>query len=395
MKYPTTRFVFDRKKTSTKEKSAIIQVEILYERKKKYISTGVKVYKDEWSDKAHVINRNDSDIMNNRIDTFKKQIDEYINELVKNRRAFDWDAFSRFLSYRNNSSMSFINYVDKRIEERNDIRESTKRSHRKLVNSLDEFGRIIDFDDLTRANIADYYDWLLGRDIPKFDKDGNECTVKMSQASAWSYMKVLRTYIHDAMRHDLIERDPSIGIKVKRRETGDIRWLTNKEVDMIEKAKMPSGSLSRVRDLFIFMCYSGLAYADTMDFKQDKIEEEDDMRFIRGRRIKTGEEYIVLMLPQVEKILEKYEYKLPHYTNQQLNKRLKELAKAAGIDKPISCHWARHTAAMMFLNNGIRLETVARILGHGSTRITQAIYASIMKKTVGNEMKGLIEEKGR
>ena len=89
--------------------------------------------------------------------------------------------------------------------------------------------------------------------------------------------------------------------------------------------------------------------------------------------------------------MDKYNYKMPKYSNQQFNHRLKEVVKAAGIEKPVSSHWGRHTAAMMFLNNGIRIETVAKILGHSSTKITEQVYASILKKTVAEEMKSLIK----
>ena len=390
MKYPTTRFVFDRKNTATRSKSALVQVEILFERKKKYVSTGVKVYKDQWSDKTHIINTDEASRLNARITAAKGNIDDYINKLFESGRAFEWESFDRFILTEKEKAQTFLGFITKRIAERNDIKESTRKSHKKLVTSLEEFGRIVTFDDLTRPNIADYYDWLLGREYNKIGPDGKEVKVKMSTVSAWGYMKILRTYIHDAMVHDLIDKDPSFGIKVKRGDSANVKWLTEAELFKIENAKMPSGSLSRVRDLFIFMCYSGLAYSDVMDFRKGKIEEEDGMRFIRGHRVKTGEEYIVLMLPKVEAILKKYDYALPHYTNQQLNKRIKDMVKEAGIDKPVATHYARHSCAMMLLNKGVRLETVAKVLGHSSTRITQSVYASILKKTVGEEMKKLI-----
>ena len=160
---------------------------------------------------------------------------------------------------------------------------------------------------------------------------------------------------------------------------------------MIENAKMPTGSLARVRDLFIFSCYSGLAYSDLMDFNPEKLEKDGDDMYLCGHRVKTGEEYIVLILPKAKEILEKYDYRLPRYSNQQYNHRLKEVAKAAGVDKPLSSHFGRHSSAMLFLNNGVRIETVAKILGHSSTKITEQVYASILRKTVGEEMSKLIK----
>jgi len=389
MKYPTTRFVFDRKKTATKKKDALVQVEILLNGRKKYVSTGVKVYKDQWSNKSHVISRDDMLTLNSRIDAVKANIDNYITELAKKNETFDWNTFERFLTRQDNTKITFVDYIDKRINERTDISASTKKAQNKIISSLLEFGRIIGFEQLTKANITDYYEWLLGRDIAKIGKDGKEYTTKMAVPTVWGYMKILRTYIHDAMLHELIDRDPSLGIKVKRGDNKQTRWLTEEEVKKLEDAKLSNGSLTRVRDLFIFSCYSGLAFSDLMDFNPEKLEKDGDNTFLYGKRIKTGQEYIVLILPKAQKILEKYAYHLPKYSNQQYNHRLKELAKEVGIDKPISSHWARRTAGMLLLNKGVRIEVVAKVLGHSTIRETERVYASILTKTLVKEMSKL------
>ena len=390
MKYPTTRFVFDRKNTASRKVAALIQVEVLLSPKKKYISTGVKVYKDQWNEKLHVCNTDEADVLNARILQVKSSIDTYIHETACSGIEWDWDAFSRYLASSATKNESFIAYIERRISERTDIRPSTAKSHRKIVASLTDYGRIVTFSELTKANITGYYEWLLGRDIEKIGSDGLVQKQKMSVSSAWGYMKILRTYIHDAIAHEVIDSDPSVGIKVKRGEKEQTRWLTEEEVKAIEEAKLSSGSLVRVRDLFIFCCYSGLAFSDVMDFKPEKLQKQGDNILLIGKRIKTNQEYVVLILPKAKEILEKYEYNLPRYSNQQFNHRLKDVASEVGITKNISSHYGRHTAAMMFLNRGIRIETVAKILGHSSTKITERVYASILKKTVAEEMEVMV-----
>ena len=392
MKYPTTRFVFDRKKTATKKIKALVQIEVLLSGKKKYVTTGIKVTKDCWSDRDLIVRCDDADALNGRIKGIKSSIDSYIASLAENAKEWDWDAFSRFLVTSSDKSMSFIDYVDKRISERTDIRESSRRGQRKIVESLREYGKIVSFDELTRPNIADYYEWLLGRKITKIGADGLPYSTNMSVSTAWGYMKLLRTYIHDAMLHELIDKDPSAGIKVKREESKNIKWLTLEEIQQIESAKLSSGSLTRVRDLFIFMCYTGLAYSDAVSFSADNLETDGEYTFVTGRRQKTNEEYFVLLLPEAKAILDKYDYQLPRISNQQFNIRLKKLANEIGIDKPLTSHFARHSCAMMLLNKGVRMETVAKVLGHANTKVTESTYASILKKTVGDEMKVLIKE---
>lgn len=391
MKYPTTRFVFDRKNTATRKKAALVQVEILLQGRKKYVSTGVKVYKDQWNDKSHVINCNDMLDLNDRIDAVKSFADNYIQALMRQRKPFDWDAFGRYMEGASTSGETFVAYIRRRIDERQDIKASTKKSHRKILASLEDFGRLTSFTELTKANIADYYDYLLGHEYTRIGSDGMEENVRMSQQTAWGYMKILRTYIHDAMLHDKLENDPSKGVKVKRGYSEQTRWLTEEEIAKLESAKLSSGSLVRVRDLFIFGCYSGLAFSDLMDFKPEKLEKEGNETYLYGKRIKTGEEYIVLILPKAQEILEKYGYKLPKYSNQQYNKRLKDVAKEAGVDKPISSHYSRITFGFLALNRGVRIEVVSKAMGHATISETQRTYSRILKKTVVSEMAKLKE----
>ena len=129
MKYPTTRFVFDRKKTATEDKDALVQVEILYERKKKYVSTGVRLYSDQWNEKLHVIRRNDSIQLNERLDTIKGDIDEFIVSLMKEKVAFTWERLNTFIERQSTKDQTFIEYIADRISERTDISLPTKKSH--------------------------------------------------------------------------------------------------------------------------------------------------------------------------------------------------------------------------------------------------------------------------
>ena len=75
--------------------------------------------------------------------------------------------------------------------------------------------------------------------------------------------------------------------------------------------------------------------------------------------------------------------------------RLKVLADAAGVDKPISSHWARHTCGMLLLNKGVSMEVVAKILGHSSIKTTERVYAKVLRKTVVREVIGALTPKDK
>jgi len=379
--YPTTRLVFDRKHVATKEKKGLVQLEVLYLRRRKWISTGIKVYADQWSDRNYIVRAMDSIALNDRLVNFKSKVDDWINELISEDRIFTWDALEEMLSsvsINTKQKETFLQYVERRIDERNDITESTKKNHRKLIASLEKFGRIVSFSDLTRANIADYYNYLQGVVITK--PDGSTHT--MMQQTVYSYMKFLKVYINDAIKHDIMRDSPMLGLKIKRGESEQGKWLSVEELQRIEVYKPTSMSMQQVKDLFLVQCYSGLAYADLMNLSTSKIEDVDGVMTLSGERVKTHEPYFTAVLPALKVILEKYNYKLPKLTQQPYNLRLKILADAVGIDKPLASHWGRRTCGMLMLNKGYPIEIVAKVLGHSDIRTTQKAYAHILNKTV-------------
>lgn len=391
MKLAKTRIVFDRQKKATKNVAASVYIEVSYDKVRNFYNTGVKLCSNQFKN-GIVINCSHMAEYQERINYTRNIIEDYINEKIKEKDAFSLKELKKFMEKRNKPGKkhSFIDYVERRIWERTDIKNSTRKAHMKLVSSMKAYGGIITFQQLTKSNITDYYEWMLGREITKLGKDGIPITAKMSVQTVASYMKLLRTYIHDAILHEQIDSDPSAGIRVKRGDYEQTRWLNEEEVDKIERAELSSGSLARVRDLFVFSCYCGLAFSDLMDFNPEKLEYDGDYTYLYGKRKKTGQEYIVLILPKAKKILKKYNYNLPRYSNQQYNHRLKEVSKEAKVDKPISSHWGRITFGFMALNKGVRIEVVSKAMGHATISETQRTYSRILKKTVVSEMSKLI-----
>ena len=106
----------------------------------------------------------------------------------------------------------------------------------------------------------------------------------------------------------------------------------------------------------------------------------------QAKRGKTGVEFTFMLLKPALAVLKEYGDKLPLLSNVKYNEYLKVVAQTTGVDKPITTHWARHTGATMLLNAGVDMETVAKILGHSSTRITRSTYAKLLDDTVGREM---------
>ena len=150
---------------------------------------------------------------------------------------------------------------------------------------------------------------------------------------------------------------------------------------------MPTLSLERVRDLFVFQTYTCLSYVDLRDFDAYYTTEVKGMKVYTGNRQKTDVNFTIPILSPAWDILMKYNGKLPIISNVKYNDYLKIVAQAVGIDKPVSSHWARHTGATLLLNEGIDMKIVSKICGHSSTRITEQIYAKLLDETVVDAIK--------
>lgn len=371
---PSTRFVFDRKHTSTKEKRALVQLEILYKGRRKFISTGVKLCRDQWSDKSLAVNTADRDQLNERLHALKEQVDTYINNVCASGREFDFDTFSQWLANAGKKEAeTFIEWTESRILERTDITESSRKTQLKLIGLLQRWNVIVRFEDLTKKNILLFDDYLHAQGI--------------RQSTVWSYHKTMKTYVHEAIRRELITDDPYISFKANRGKSEWGRFLTADEVALVERVALPTESLCHVRDLFLMQCYTGLAYSDLMSVDFRAYTVVDGIRLLTSQRQKTHVTFTTIISDKALAIIRRYDFHLPHMSNAQYNLRLKLIADACGINKPIASHWGRRTCGMLLLNDGIPIEIVAKVLGHSNIKTTQEAYARILDYAVAQAFK--------
>jgi integrase len=195
-------------------------------------------------------------------------------------------------------------------------------------------------------------------------------------------------------------RDPFIAFKMTRKEV-EKPFLTERELEVIASKDFPSDRLRNVRDLFLFSCYTGLAYADVKKLRKDEVAiGVDGEQWIMTHRQKTDTPSRVPLLAETLSIIERYRQHpmtiasgtiFPILTNQKMNAYLKEIADVCGILKNLTFHTARHTfATTVTLSNGVPIETVAKMLGHKNLRQTQH-YAKVLDMKVGNDMQALRE----
>lgn len=215
----------------------------------------------------------------------------------------------------------------------------------------------------------------------------------MSNNTAIQKMKQVKRVIRFAVDEGYIKVSPyKITLKKEKKE---VQPLTIKEVNAIRKKKIDIERLAKIRDLFIFECYTGLAFTDLMSLNDNDFHvDESGHKWIIKKRHKTNVVATIPLLPIALAILDKYNNKLPHMSNVKYNAYLKEIGDICGIKKNLHSHLARHTWATILLNAGMDMVSVSKCLGHSNSKITESTYAKILPdklfekvKKVGDNLK--------
>jgi site-specific recombinase XerD len=243
----------------------------------------------------------------------------------------------------------------------------------------------IDIRDINHEFITDY-DFFL-RSVRKC---ANNTTVK--------YIKNFKKIIRICIANGWLDRDPFVNYKVKLKEV-ERPFLSEDELDIIINKHFKVPRINQVKDIFLFSCFTGLAYSDVKKMSYENIATGiDGEKWLFINRTKTDTASRVPLLPTALDILDKYkdhpqcinkQKLLPVLSNQKMNAYLKEIADLCEINKELTFHIARHTfATTVTLNNDVPIESVSKMLGHKNIRTTQH-YAKLLDKKVSNDMQTL------
>ena len=383
---PILKLVFDRRKTASRMKDGSVELRITYERKQYYISTGVRLLPKQWREPGMVTNRLDAFEQQRTLDTFVAQTRKIINDMMEEGE-LDIKSAARTMSIRQQKKamenvkpeQTFIAFAKERAEVRKYGRsvDSCERYDR-FMRWFEAWGRIVHFEDVTDKNVLEMDKALAATGMKTYSKWNN-------------YHRFLNSFILDAREAGLLSRNPYKWLNIEKdKSSGGLgKYLTMEEFSRIALLEPPTRELQRARDVFIFQTYTCLSYVDLRAFDAEQFKVVNGRKVYTGRRGKTKQEFTFLLLKPAERILEKYHGRLPVVSNEKYNDHLKVLAMMAGIQKPVSSHWARHTGATMLLNEGgMDMEIVAKVLGHSSTKITRQVYAKLLDETVVDAMAG-------
>lgn len=359
--------IHNRQRRGTSQNPVSIELRFSFRKERKYLSTGIKVIPSQWSDsQKRIIRHKDADALNEKLDMFEERANKVIAKMLKDGIT-DLSLIAPLFNGEETGLATFVDYCKKRRNERK-VCEHTKKRYDVFIRFLEEWGKIVTFSDCNVANVRAMDEYL--------HKQGKvQCTI-------YDYHKYLKLFINDAIVDGLIGANPykTLSFRIGRGEKQYVDCITEDQFDKLKGLTLANNHLRNVRDLFLFQCYTGMAYSDLMSFDFGNCEEVDGKLFYHSRRTKTDTDFVFQLLSPAVDLLKKYDYRLPKISNQKYNDYLKVIGQL--IDVPeLHSHMGRATAATLFLSKGMPINIVARVLGHTTLRQTTR-YARTLNKDV-------------
>ena len=276
IRQPILRYIYNRYGKASPTRDAVIELRIAYNNKQKYLSTGIRLFPKEWQ-RGRVVNRLDAAIINKTLDKLMNDVREVIYEMIDDDQ-IDIFAIPVKLAAKRRKTMTFIEFYKEKAEIRkHGIGKIAQGRYDLVPRVLEEFGKITTFYDLTPKNIIALDKYL--------EKKG------IQASSRWhNYHKYIRRFLGEAIREGFLTTDPYDGVRLDHGNFDQSieKFLTVEELKRLRDAKMPDERLERVRDLFIFQCYTCLSYKDLASFNMSLITVENGRKIYYDHRKKTS-----------------------------------------------------------------------------------------------------------
>ena len=389
------RYILSKNKTR-KDGKAPLMCRITYLDERKQFSVGLFINPKNWNNSLQECEppSNDNNYINSQLNLIKNQINQVFLYLQINNSEFTVDDI--YTKFKGNTPKKELGVLE--VYELFNIRiykligrDLKKVTYKKYIESfvhLKSFIKAyfkandIKLKDL-KLNFLNEYEYFL-----KTQKGLEQSTINKA-------IQRFRKVIQFALEQEYIDKNPFIGYKAKRLQK-EVIYLTDDELKSLENYDFSQTRLQQVKDLFVFCCYTGLAFKEMSNLKPDHIVKGfDGNKWIKMNREKTSKPLMIPLLPKALDMINKYqneEVLLPLISNQRFNSYLKEIADIVGLKKNLTHHIARKTfASTVLLFNDVPMEIVSELLGHSKISTTQDYYAKIVNKKLSETMKDLSE----
>jgi site-specific recombinase XerD len=364
-------------------------------------ASGRFIEMERWSQSAGraTSNSKESKELNEYLDVLRAKAFDIQKKLITHGLEVNADVFARhWLGVKEKPRMllEIFEHHNKQVEEligQQYSRATFKRYETSLDHTRNFIKEYFNQTDLAITQIkyqfiTDYEFWL---------KTKRKC----NHNSTIKYLTNFKKIVNICLKNGWLDKNPFIGFKMTKKDV-DRPYLGQEELDLIKSKTFVSDRLNQVRDIFIFSCYTGLAYVDTQKLTPADVSIGiDGEKWIFTKREKTETASRIPLLPPALEVINKYSNHpkclnsnrlLPLLSNQKMNGYLHEIEAICGINKNLTYHTARHTfATTVTLTNGVPIESVSKMLGHKSLRTTQH-YAKILDKKVSYDMRILREK---
>lgn len=370
-----------------------ISLRITYRKERREILTGLACKKEDWLADLQQVNPSSKSyvLVNKELFSILHKVTERFQELKYSGNDFTIDELVDRIRGKEAPPQTLVEYMDLKIDElqdraRVDLAITTFFKYKRTVKYMTEFlvvrrsVRNIAVSNVNAEFLKQFFLFLRKQK-------------EQSHNSAVALMNCLKTILKSAVRNNTIRRNPFDDFPLAQKPV----FRNFLELDEIKKLQQVDGLNAEQelkRDLFLLACFTGMAYADIKGLEaKDFFTDPDGTEYIRDTRQKTGIVSIIPLLPVAKEIFKKYsltgecrDFQWRVMSNQKLNSGLKEIARKAGIKKPLFMHLGRHTfATTVTLSHGVPLETVSKMLGHSSIKHTQ-LYAKIVASKVKGDM---------
>lgn len=388
----TFRILFFARWELEKNGRVPINAKVTLDGQKVRFSLKTEVPAKAWDPKAGKLNGHSREIvqLNHYLDAVKGQLISHFHNLVESNEIVTphmlRDAFLG-VNAKNNGLMTVFQEFNDRQEKLIgiDITQSTFNKYDLTYRRLKEFLKVkmqkndILLYQLDRNFVIDFETYL-------------KTEYKLDTNSSEKLMRIFKRITTMCFKNGQMPRDPFCDHKLKKVKK-DRGYLTKAELEKIIDFEPDNKRLKKVRDIFLFCCFTGFDYSTTAALTDKNIVVDDDgCKWIETHRVKTNTPSKVKLLDIPLSIIDKYELKrdanflLPVMSNAKYNLYLKEIAELCGIQKNVTSHLARHTfATTVTYANGVSIESISKMLGHTKISTTQ-IYARIVDKTISDEM---------
>lgn len=385
------KIVYNRKNRLQKNGTALIQIECYQHGKRFFITTGIYIIPKLWDLKNFKIKTDhpNANKLNKQISDKIASLESAELDYLNKGKTFTLDHLRDFNA--GNIALNFSDFMKSEIE-KNNIAEVTKKGHRRTFAIMTEYKKTVEFSDI---NVG----FLQGFQRHLYKKDFAVNTV-------YKYFKNIKTYVNLAINLELMDINQYPFRKMKVRQIDGKRdFLTPTELEQIENLDLSEKgeSINKIRDMYLFSCYTGLRFSDVVQVCKENLQNIDGATWLiqgmqKSQIHSNADTQQIVRLPIYQlfngkplDLLNKYtsdrKYYFDDYTNQFVNRTLKDIADELEISKKLTFHTARHTQATYLLYKGVNITTVQKLLGHKKVATTQ-IYGKVMDITIVNDLQG-------